>query len=350
MSRYIVKIKNEETRQRLSNIFEDVGCGEYFKTKVVIETEQESAFERIQAVEGVLWVYEDDYFTPEKAVHTFEHPFNWFLNRISKETDALITRSLGEHADIYVMDTGMRLDHEDYVDRAETLYTFDGNDYSKEGNAPDHGTQVGSCAAGTYCGVAKQAMLYNLRFDMSYGCAVKAADKLMSHHLQKERDRVSILNMSFGGAHPMLREEIREMTRNGIVCIAAAGNEGMNRAMYPARERDALSVGSINDRDQISSFSNYGSQIDLFAPGSSGTMAAIDDAQFYVRASGTSFSAPIVAGVIATITDYGSVQSARDVRALFRHVKKHCFEGKIDKARGQGRSPNKIINALSPKF
>ena len=348
MKRYIVKIEDSDTRERLSDHFEKVGKGKQLTNKVIVETDQEDALDTIKRTPGVIWVYEDDYFVPEGDIITHHHTESWFVNRISDEDDVLLTRSYGEHADIYVLDTGMRLDHIEYQGRAQTLFSHDHNDFTTSGSAPAHGAQVASCAAGSTCGVARKAQIYNLRFDMSYSEAVKAADEILDHHRQKDAKRVSIFNMSFGGSHPMIREEIEDLTRAGVICIAAAGNEAEKRAMYPARERKVLSIGASNRRDRISSFSNYGRQIDLFAPGSNGIMAGVEDPHQYLRASGTSFAAPIVAGVIATITEPGSVHDERDVKAVFRHIKKHSFQGELTKARGQSGSPNKIINALTP--
>lgn len=350
MTTYVVKIQDEATRKRLEDAFEKVGFPRALYRKAIVKTEQSNAKQRISQIKGVEWVHDDDYFLPEGDLVTQEDPQSWFLNRIADEEDTFLARTYGEHADIYVMDTGVRLNHQEFDGRAHSLFSHDSHNFRHNGSAPFHGTAVSSCAAGKSCGVAKGAQIYNLRFNMSFSEAIKAADRLLEHHRNKDPQRISILNMSFGGPRRMLADEIEELTDEGVICLAAAGNEGRKGAMYPARERDAISIGATNRRDRLASFTNYGRTIDLFAPGSQGIMADIARQDAYRRASGTSFACPITAGAIATIVEPGSIQDGIDVRALKKHLLTHAFKGDLTIKRSQRGSPNRLLNVMAPIF
>jgi thermitase len=108
-----------------------------------------------------------------------------------------------------------------------------------------------------------------------------------------------IINLSLGGvnASSLLQSAVSYATSRGVMVIAAAGNSGVEGALYPAAYPEVIAVGAVDSTLQRSSFSNYGPQVDIYAPGRD-ILATGKDGN-YVRVTGTSFAAPHVAGVAA---------------------------------------------------
>ncbi len=116
-----------------------------------------------------------------------------------------------------------------------------------------------------------------------------------------------IINMSLGAEadDPLVSEQIDYATENGVVVVAASGNDGCNCISYPARYPDVIAVGATNSNNSLASFSNYGSNLDLVAPGA-GLCSTVwtNAAQTGLNAcglNGTSFSSPLVAGAAALL-------------------------------------------------
>jgi subtilisin family serine protease len=108
-----------------------------------------------------------------------------------------------------------------------------------------------------------------------------------------------VINLSLGGSayDPALESALSAARSQGAVLVAAAGNDGMDGVRYPARYSAVIAVGSVDNNKRKSSFSNCGRELDLVAPGREVVVLLPNEG--YGRASGTSFAAPIVAGVAA---------------------------------------------------
>ena len=204
----------------------------------------------------------------------------------------------GVHA--YIIDTGMRLTHSQFTGRV-------GNGYdaiTAGGNANDcqgHGTHVAGTVGGTTWGVAKKVTLHPVRV---LGCdgsgtdaqVIAGLDWVTANHVKP-----ASANMSLGGdASQALDDAVERMIAAGVVTAVAAGNDSGNACSYsPARTPNALTVGSTTSSDARSSFSNYGTCLDIFAPGSSITSAAYSSDTASTSMSGTSMASPHVAGAAA---------------------------------------------------
>lgn len=110
-----------------------------------------------------------------------------------------------------------------------------------------------------------------------------------------------VINMSFGSesVSEILDDVLEDAADKGAVLIASAGNEGKERLLSPACHKDVVSVGSIDDKNRKSFFSNYSKKLTVMAPGENIQSAYADGA--YAAGSGTSFSAPLVSGLVATL-------------------------------------------------
>ncbi len=204
----------------------------------------------------------------------------------------------GVHA--YILDTGMRLTHSQFSGRV-------GNGFdaiTAGGNANDchgHGTHVAGTVGGTTWGVAKKVTLHPVRvLDCTgYGSdaqVIAGMDWVTANHVKP-----AVANMSLGGdPSPALDEAVERMIAAGVVTAVAAGNDSGNACSYsPARTPNALTVGSTTSSDARSSFSNYGTCLDIFAPGSSITSASNSSDTGSTSMSGTSMASPHVAGAAA---------------------------------------------------
>ncbi|WP_309895280.1 S8 family peptidase [Archangium sp.] len=204
----------------------------------------------------------------------------------------------GVHA--YIIDTGMRLTHAQYTGRV-------GNGFdaiTTGGNANDchgHGTHVAGTVGGTTWGVAKKVTLHPVRVLDCAGSGTDAQviaglDWVTANHVKP-----ATANMSLGGdASQALDDAVERMIAAGVVTAVAAGNDSGNACSYsPARTPNALTVGSTTTSDARSSFSNFGTCLDIFAPGSSITSASSSSDTASTSMSGTSMASPHVAGAAA---------------------------------------------------
>jgi subtilisin family serine protease len=208
----------------------------------------------------------------------------------------------GVHA--YILDTGIRTTHDDFGGRAIHGWDFVGND----GDATDchgHGTHVAGTVGGTTWGVAKNVTLVAMRVlgcsgSGSYSGIIAAVDWVADDAVSN--DRTAVANMSLGGGfYSPLNDAVDAAVADGVVFAVSAGNDygGDACGKSPAAAPGALTVGSTTSSDARSSFSNIGTCVDLFAPGSSITSAYHTSNSATATMSGTSMSSPHVAGVAA---------------------------------------------------
>lgn len=110
-----------------------------------------------------------------------------------------------------------------------------------------------------------------------------------------------VINLSLGGtyANPLTKKAIDYANERGVLVVAASGNDGDDSIMYPASFEHVISVGSVNQSEMISDFSNFNQYVDLVAPGESIVTTGLNNSYYYV--SGTSFAAPQVSGVIGLL-------------------------------------------------
>ncbi|MFD5127068.1 S8 family peptidase [Streptomyces olindensis] len=229
----------------------------------------------------------------------------WGLDRIDQARLPLsrtytYPNTAGNAATVYVLDTGVRITHQQIAGRASYGYdAIDGDTIASDGNG--HGTHVATIVAGRTYGVAKLARIVAVRVldNDGYGSVagvIAGVDWVTSH-----RNRPAVANMSLGGsASTALDTAVRNSIASGITYAVAAGNANADAANFsPARVSSALTVGASTITDYRADFSNYGSALDMFAPGVSipGGWHTSDTAR--ATLSGTSMATPHVAGAAA---------------------------------------------------
>lgn len=118
-----------------------------------------------------------------------------------------------------------------------------------------------------------------------------------------------VISLSLGTSadDPYLREAVQYAISRGAVIVAASGNDGCDCVVYPARYPEVISVGSSNSAGARSSFSSYGAQLDILAPGESMTSTSWNSgngSSAYATGSGTSYATPFISGIFALARSY----------------------------------------------
>ncbi|MEU6961657.1 S8 family peptidase [Streptomyces chrestomyceticus] len=236
---------------------------------------------------------------------TQENPPSWGLDRIDQadtQGDEKYTYpdSAGEGVTAYVIDTGVRTTHQDFEGRASSGFdAVDGDNDATDGNG--HGTHVAGTIAGKAHGVAKKAKIVAVRVLDDQGSGSTEQVVAGIDWVTKNHKGPSVANMSLGGgADEALDAAVQKAVASGVTFAVAAGNESTDAGQgSPARVKEAITVASSTDTDEQSDFSNFGSAVDLYAPGSDITSAWNDSDQGTKTISGTSMATPHVAGAAA---------------------------------------------------
>ncbi|WP_329145259.1 S8 family peptidase [Streptomyces sp. NBC_01456] len=233
------------------------------------------------------------------------NPPSWGLDRID-QTDTkgdkkyTYPAGAGQGVTAYVIDTGIHISHKDFGGRAS--YGF--NAIGKSDKAEDdngHGTHVAGTIAGTEHGVAKKAKVVAVKVLDGQGSGTTEQVVAGIDWVTKNHKGPSVANMSLGGGvDEALDSAVKKAIDAGVTFGVAAGNDGADAGQSsPARVKEAITVASSTKDDQQSDFSNHGSAVDLYAPGSDITSDwnTGDDATKTI--SGTSMATPHVVGAAA---------------------------------------------------
>ncbi|MBX9427274.1 MULTISPECIES: S8 family peptidase [Streptomyces] len=233
---------------------------------------------------------------------TQENPPSWGLDRIDQADTAADKKYAypdngGEGVTAYVIDTGVRVSHQDFGGRATHGFdAVDNDDTADDGNG--HGTHVAGTIAGTSHGVAKKSKVVAVRVLDDNGSGTTEQVVAGIDWVTQNHSGPSVANMSLGGgADEALDAAVKRAIASGVTFAVAAGNESSDAGQgSPSRVTEALTVASSTKDDQQSDFSNFGAVVDLYAPGSEITSAWNDSDTGTKTISGTSMAAPHVAG------------------------------------------------------
>ncbi|MCX5376104.1 S8 family peptidase [Streptomyces sp. NBC_00091] len=247
-------------------------------------------------------------------------PPSWGLDRIDQRALPLdqsytYPDKAGEGVTAYIIDTGVRKTHQDFGGRASDGYdAIDNDNTAQDGHG--HGTHVAGTVAGGAYGVAKKAKIVGVRVLDNNGSGTTAQVVAGIDWVTRNAVKPAVANMSLGGgADSALDTAVRNSIAAGITYGVAAGNESTDASTKsPARVAEAITVGSTTNTDAKSSFSNYGSILDIFAPGSNITSAWGTGDTATNTISGTSMATPHVVGAAALYLSQNPASTPAQVR------------------------------------
>ena len=230
----------------------------------------------------------------------------WGLDRIDQRNRPLSGTysytTTGAGVNVYVIDTGIRRTHVDFGTRASVGFDAIG-DGRNTNDCHGHGTHVAGTIGGTTWGVAKSVRLFAVRVLNCSGSGTTSGVISGVNWVTANHRKPAVANMSLGGgASSSLDTAVNNSINAGVTYAVAAGNSNANASGFsPARVGAAITVGSSTSSDARSSFSNFGSVVDVFAPGSSIRSAWYTSNTATATLSGTSMASPHVAGVAARV-------------------------------------------------
>ena len=304
----------------------------------------ESEAKRLAADPAVAAVEQDQ---TVRAADITQSSAPWGLDRIDQAALPLSTTytypdSAGSGVTAYVIDTGVRITHTQISGRASYGYdAVDGDTTASDGNG--HGTHVATTIAGSTYGVAKKANIVAVRVLNNSGSGTTAGVIAGIDWVTANHSGPSVANMSLGGsASSSLDTAVANSIASGVTYAVAAGNSSANASSYsPARVAAAITVGATTSSDARASYSNYGSVLDIFAPGSSITAGWNTSDTATSTISGTSMATPHVAGAAAVyLASHTSATPAQVATALVNGATSNAVTSP-----GTG-SPNKLLRLV----
>lgn len=297
------------------------------------------AVEALRNNPNVDYVEEDQ----EITIDTTQSSPDWGLDRLDQRSLPLsntftYTRT-GSGVTAYVIDTGILISHTDFGGRAAV-----GTDKIGDGrNGIDcngHGTHVAGTIGGTTYGVAKSVKLVAVRVLNCSGSGTTSGVVAGVDWVTAHKSGPSVANMSLGGSvSTTLDNAVKNSIAKGVTYAIAAGNSGVSACnASPARVAEAITVGATDKTDTRPSWSNYGTCLDMFAPGVNIKSDWYTSTTATNTISGTSMAAPHVAGVAALYLQANPTASPSAVRnALVANATKS-----VVKSAGSG-SPNNLL-------
>ncbi|RKP08113.1 peptidase S8/S53 domain-containing protein, partial [Thamnocephalis sphaerospora] len=218
----------------------------------------------------------------------------------------------GAGVKVYVVDTGINVDHEDLQGRAQWGANVGQSAGSLTVDEQGHGTFVAGIVAGTRYGVAKNATVIAVKVLDHQGLGttsdvLRGLSWVLDQHLAADHQK-TVVNLSLGSTYTRATNmAVEQVIKAGIVVVVAAGNGNENLVPQnacdysPSSSEHVITVGATDPNDKFASFSNYGRCVSIMAPGIQVTSLSSANNTGTVSMSGTSFAAPHVTGVVALL-------------------------------------------------
>ncbi|MCH7233004.1 S8 family peptidase [Glycomyces sp. L485] len=271
------------------------------------------------------------------------NPPSWGLDRVDQLDLPLdgAYEYLGDGSGVtaYIIDTGIHAGHSEFSGRVGPGADFVDGD-SDPNDCQGHGTHVAGTVGGTNYGLAKEVTLVGVRVLDCDGGGTYAGVIDGIEWVAANASGPSVANMSLGGpSSAAVNSAVSSAVASGVTFAVAAGNEDQNACnVSPASEASAITVGATDSGDRRANFSNYGSCVDVFAPGVDITSAWIGSSSATRTISGTSMASPHVAGAVAV---YLSLNPSASTSQVASWVTGNAGSGKVSDPKG---SPNLLLH------
>jgi len=314
---YIVVLKNGTVTTKSAGLARTYGgkVKQTFGTVVngFEATISEASAKRLAADPSVAYVEQNQ----KVSLFATQANATWGLDRIDQRARPLSTTytysTTASNVTAYIIDTGILYSHSDFGGRASFGYDAVG---SGGVDCNGHGTHVAGTVGGNTYGVAKAVKLVGVRVLSCSGSGTTAGVIAGVNWVTQNAVKPAVANMSLGGgASTTLDNAVASSISSGVTYALAAGNSTANACnSSPARVASAITVGATTSTDAKASYSNYGTCLDIFAPGSSITSDWYTSTTATNTISGTSMASPHVAGAAALVLATNTAFTPAQVR------------------------------------
>ncbi|KAK0643932.1 peptidase S8/S53 domain-containing protein [Cercophora newfieldiana] len=346
---YIVKLKDGASDTTLLNAIKGVRPNHIYrnsKFKGFSADLSSSALKTVQDLPEVDYIEQNAVYTINDLV-TQSANVPWGLARIShravNQSAYVYDASAGAGTCSYVIDTGIYVEHSQFEGRATWLANFAGDNKASDGNG--HGTHVAGTIGGVDYGVAKKTQLFAVKVLNSGGSGTTAGviagmDFVTADAPTRSCPNGTVANMSLGGSRSTaINAAAAAMVKAGVFLAVAAGNSDDDSTYYsPASEPTACTVGATDETDVRAWFSNYGSLVDIFAPGVDVLSSWIGSPNATESISGTSMASPHIAGLAAYLL---ALLGPKTPAALCEYIKETATKDALTSI------PADTVNALA---
>jgi subtilisin family serine protease len=273
------------------------------------------------------------------SIATTQSPATWGIDRIDQHnlplSNSYTYTTTASAVRAYIIDTGIQANHPQFGTRAQAVYDYAGGSGA---DCNGHGTHVaGTIGSSTY-GIAKGVMLRGVRVldcagSGSYSAIIAGIDWVRVNGVHP-----AVANMSLGGGvNTSLNTAATNLVNSGIFLAVAAGNENQNACnVSPASASGVFTTAASTSTDAKASYSNWGSCVEGYAPGSSITSTWINSGTNTI--SGTSMASPHVAGVAALYKGaFGDAASSTIVTWIINNSTANVITGNVT------GTPNRLL-------